>query len=50
LFSAILHQAYVEGIPNTRIGEALNIGERTLCRYKRKAIRVVAQLLREWEK
>jgi hypothetical protein len=49
MFSTILYQAYVEGIPNTQIAEVLNIGERTFYRYKRKAIRVVAQLLRDWE-
>jgi hypothetical protein len=48
-FSTILYRAYVEGIPNRQIAGSLHIGVRTMYRYKSKAIRVVAQILRDWE-
>jgi hypothetical protein len=50
MFSTILYQAYIEIIPNAQIARSLHIGVRTLYRHKAKAIRVVAQLLRDWEK
>ncbi len=50
MFATILYRAYVEGVPNQEIAEGLNIGDRTFYRYKAGAIRVVAQLLREWER
>jgi hypothetical protein len=49
-FSTVLFQAYIEGIPNKQIAGSFRVGERTLYRYKAKAVRVVAQLLRDWEK
>ena len=48
-FSTILYKAYVEGIPNKQIAESLGIAERTLYRYKTRAIRVVAHILRDWD-
>jgi hypothetical protein len=49
MFATILYRAYVEGIPNQQIAALLHVGDRTMYRYKRRAIRVVAQLLRDWE-
>ncbi len=48
-FYTILTKAYLDGMENRTIAASLSIGERTLYRYNFKAIRVIAQILKDWE-
>lgn len=49
-FYPILYYAYVETEENLTIARRLDISERTFYRELPKAVHVVAQVLRDWEK
>ncbi len=49
-YYSILHQAYIEGVENKVIAHNLNLSLRSLYRRRTEALRIVAQILRDWEK